>query len=360
MAKSKHVLHVVGARPNFMKVAPVYAALANTSGIRQTVLHTGQHYDFNMSEVFFQQLRMPAPDINLQVGSSSHAQQTAEIISRFEPAVLECKPDLVTVYGDVNSTVAAALVCSKLRIPVAHVEAGLRSFDRTMPEEINRLLTDQMSDLLFTPSVDGNINLQREGISPEKIRLVGNVMIDTLVRMLPEAKGCVPAGLPARFALLTLHRPSNVDDIDWLKQMLRTLSDIGSALPIIFPVHPRTRQKLAQAGLNGNLTGVRLLDPMPYLDFVGLQTKATVVITDSGGIQEETTFLGTPCLTVRENTERPITIEYGTNTLIGRSTERLKQELTRIISGQRRPAKIPPLWDGHAAERIAAVIGQVC
>ena len=356
MGPFRHILHVVGARPNFMKVAPVYAALANAAGIRQTIVHTGQHYDFNMSEVFFQQLNMPAPDINLQVGSSSHAQQTAEIISRFEPVVLESKPDLVTVYGDVNSTVAAALVCSKLLVPVAHVEAGLRSFDQTMPEEVNRRLTDQMSDLLFTPSVDGNINLQREGIAPKKIHLVGNVMIDTLTRMLPQARSLVPADLPARFALVTLHRPANVDDMDWLKQMLHALSDIGAGLPVIFPVHPRTRHKLGQAGLNGNLTGVRLLDPMPYLDFLALQTRATVVITDSGGIQEETTFLGTPCLTVRENTERPITIEYGTNVLVGRSTQKLQQELTRVVSGGRHPARVPPLWDGHAAERIASII----
>jgi UDP-N-acetylglucosamine 2-epimerase (non-hydrolysing) len=358
MGKFRHILHVVGARPNFMKAAPVYSALAAKHGIRQTIVHTGQHYDFNMSEVFFQQLGMPAPDINLQVGSSSHAQQTAEIISRFEPAVLKSQPDLVVVYGDVNSTVAAALVCSKLLIPVAHVEAGLRSFDRTMPEEINRLLTDQIADLLFTPSADGNANLQREAVAVDKIHLVGNVMIDTLTRMLPQAKKCVPAELPSRFALVTLHRPSNVDDMEWLKKLLLTLAEITTDLPVIFPVHPRTRQRFSQLGLNGSLAGVRLLDPMPYLEFLALQTRAAVVITDSGGIQEETTFLGTPCLTVRENTERPITIECGTNTLVGRSTERLKEELTRIAHGHRRPARVPPFWDGHTSERIADIISE--
>jgi UDP-N-acetylglucosamine 2-epimerase (non-hydrolysing) len=356
MSNHRNILHVVGARPNFMKAAPVLAALSSIDGMRQTIVHTGQHYDFNMSEVFFQQLGMPVPDINLQVGSSSHAQQTAEIISGFEPVVLDRRPDLVVVYGDVNSTVAAALVCSKLLVPVAHVEAGLRSFDRTMPEEINRLLTDQMADLLFTPSVDGNINLQREAVSADKIHLVGNVMIDTLIRMLPKAKALVPADLPASFALVTLHRPSNVDDIEWLQRMLHTLAEITADLPVIFPVHPRTRQKLSQVGLNGHLGGVRLLDPMPYLDFLALQTRATVVITDSGGIQEETTFLGTPCLTVRENTERPITIECGTNTLVGRSTERLMEELRRVVAGHNRPARVPPLWDGHASQRIAIII----
>jgi len=351
-----HVLHVVGARPNFMKAAPVFAALATRSGIRQTLVHSGQHYDFNMSDVFFKQLGLPAPDVNLQVGSGSHAQQTAQIISRFESVIFECKPDVVLVYGDVNSTVAAALVCAKLLVPVAHVEAGLRSFDRTMPEEVNRLLTDQISTLLFTPSPDGNENLEREGVSPERIHLVGNVMIDTLVRMLPEAGTRIPADLPSRFALVTLHRPSNVDDIEWLGSMLRELSDISTELPVWFPVHPRTRERLREAGVNGHIRTLRLMDPLPYLDFLALQTRATAVITDSGGIQEETTFLGVPCLTVRENTERPITAAMGTNTLVGRSIPRVREEVQRILQGETKKGAVPALWDGHAAERIASIL----
>jgi UDP-N-acetylglucosamine 2-epimerase (non-hydrolysing) len=350
-----HILHVVGARPNFMKVAPVYRALAGRSGVQQTLLHTGQHYDFNMSDIFFQQLGLPAPDINLQVGSGSHAQQTAQIISRFEPVIAERKPDMVLVYGDVNSTVAAALVCAKLLVPVGHVEAGLRSFDRTMPEEINRLVTDQISSMLFTPSSDGNENLAREGVAAEKVHLVGNVMIDTLVGMLPAAER-VPANMPSRYALVTLHRPSNVDDIPWLGQMLRELSDISAELPVVFPVHPRTCQRLHEAGLNGKRGTLQLVDPLPYLEFLALQRRATVVITDSGGIQEETTFLGVPCLTMRENTERPITAEIGTNILVGRSIPRVRMEVQKILRGETKEGKIPPLWDGHAAERIAAIL----
>jgi UDP-N-acetylglucosamine 2-epimerase (non-hydrolysing) len=350
------IVHVIGARPNFMKAAPVIRALSSF-GVEQIVVHTGQHYDFNMSDVFFQQLGMPAPDVNLQVGSGSHAQQSAHIMCRFEPVVLERKPDLVVVYGDVNSTVAAALVCSKLMVRVAHVEAGLRSFDRGMPEEINRLVTDQLSDLLFTPSEDGNRNLEREGIAPEKVFLVGNVMIDTLVRMLPEADRRLPADLPARYALVTLHRPSNVDDLDWLRSLLSSLEHVGHDLEVIFPVHPRTRQKISSLGIGPEKDGhIRFLEPLPYLDFLALQKHAAVVITDSGGIQEETTFLGVPCLTVRENTERPVTITIGTNVLVGRDTALLASELNRVLSNGRKSTGVPPLWDGHAAERIANVI----
>jgi UDP-N-acetylglucosamine 2-epimerase (non-hydrolysing) len=339
-----------------MKAAPVIRSLSAYS-VEQIVVHTGQHYDFNMSDVFFQQLGMPAPDVNLQVGSGSHAQQTAHIMCRFEPVVLEKKPDLVVVYGDVNSTVAAALVCSKLMVRVAHVEAGLRSFDREMPEEINRLVTDQLSDLLFTPSEDGNRNLAREGIAPEKVFLAGNVMIDTLVRMLPEADRRLPADLPARYALVTLHRPSNVDDLDWLRSLLSSLEHVGHELEVIFPVHPRTRQKISSLGIGHENKGrIRFLEPLPYLDFLALQKHAAVVITDSGGIQEETTFLGVPCLTVRENTERPVTVTIGTNVLVGRDTALLTSELARVLSHKKKNTGVPPLWDGHAAERIAAVI----
>jgi len=339
-----------------MKAAPVYAALAACSGVTQTLVHSGQHYDFNMSDVFFQQLGLPAPDINLQIGPGSHARQTALIMSGFEPVILDKKPDLVVVYGDVNSTVATALVCAKLLVPVAHVEAGLRSFDRTMPEEINRVLTDQISSLLLTPSADGNENLAHEGIAAEKVHLVGNVMIDTLVRMLPQTATRIPAELPSRYALVTLHRPSNVDDTDWLGSILNELSNISAELPVWFPVHPRTRERLRHAQINGHNGTLRLMDPLPYLDFLALQTRATVVITDSGGIQEETTYLGIPCLTVRENTERPITTTMGTNTLVGRSIPRVRDEVKRILRGETKNGTVPPLWDGKASERIAAIL----
>jgi len=352
-----HILHVVGARPNFMKVAPVLRALATRSGIQQTLVHTGQHYDANMSDVFFEQLGMPAPDVNLEVGSGSHAQQTAQIMSKFELVVLERKPDFVVVYGDVNSTVAAALVCAKLMVRVAHVEAGLRSYDRTMPEEINRIVTDRLADLLFTPSTDGDENLIREGVDQGRIHFVGNVMIDTLIRMLPAARKCIPAELPDRYALVTLHRPANVDDLDWLSSMLQTLGDIGEGMAVLFPVHPRTRQRLAEAKLDRvNGDRLRLMEPLPYLDFLALQTRATVVITDSGGIQEETTFLGVPCLTVRENTERPVTISAGTNVLVGRSPARIRAAVADVLAGNWVKGRVPELWDGHAAERIAAII----
>ncbi|MBZ5598747.1 MAG: UDP-N-acetylglucosamine 2-epimerase (non-hydrolyzing) [Acidobacteriia bacterium] len=348
-----HILHVVGARPNFMKAAPVLAALAK-AGVRQTLVHTGQHYDANMSEVFFQQLEIPAPDLNLGVGSGSHACQTAEIMARLEPVAADCKPDLVLVYGDVNSTMAAALVCSKLQVRVGHVEAGLRSYDRTMPEEINRLVTDQLSDLLFTPSADADENLQREGINPGKIHLVGNVMIDTLVRLLPRCAehGEVNASRP--YALVTLHRPSNVDNGPWLRALLRALAELSREMEVVFPVHPRTRQRITDLGLQTLFNShLRLLDPRPYLDFLALQRRAAMVITDSGGIQEETTFLGVPCLTLRENTERPVTVKLGTNVLIGRDIPRLNAEIRRILAGETRKTSPIPLWDGHAAERIS-------
>jgi UDP-N-acetylglucosamine 2-epimerase (non-hydrolysing) len=350
-----HILHVVGARPNFMKAAPVTTAL-KWRGVKQTIVHTGQHYDTGMSDVFFKELGLPQPDVNLEVGSGSHTVQTAQVMQRFEPVVLERKPDMVLVYGDVNSTLAAALVCAKLLVPVAHVEAGLRSGDRSMPEEINRLLTDQLADLLFTPSADGDANLLREGLPPEKIRLVGNVMIDTLVRLLPQAQGHWPkleAGIPSgRFALVTLHRPSNVDDPRQLSQLLEALDRIGREVNVLFPVHPRTRKSIAVAGLVVPGT-VRLMEPQGYPDFLALQSHAVVVITDSGGIQEETTFLGVPCLTLRNSTERPITVTTGTNILIGGDLELLHSEVKRILTGQGKQGQCPPLWDGHASERIA-------
>lgn len=348
------IVHVVGARPNFMKLAPVFGALRDRANVTQTLVHTGQHYDVKMSDVFFQQLSIPAPDVNLAVGSGSHAKQTSEIMVRFEPVVLECKPDLVLVYGDVNSTVAAALVCAKLGVCVGHVEAGLRSFDRTMPEEINRLVTDQLADLLFTPSEDGDDNLRKEGAAAGKIFRVGNVMIDSLVRLLPEARKIPQNGLPARFALVTLHRPANVDDGATLKGLLEALLEVNRDLSVVFPAHPRTRQRIAEFGLNANQ--LQILDPLPYVDFLALQTRSTVVITDSGGIQEETTYLGVPCLTMRENTERPITVTHGTNVLVGRDAKKLQSELSKILSGDGKKGIVPPLWDGHAGERIAEII----
>ena len=321
-------------------------------GAKQTLVHTGQHYDANISDVFFQQLGMAAPDVNLEVGSGSHAVQTAEVMLRIERELTERKPDLVLVYGDVNSTMAAALVCSKLSIRLGHVEAGLRSFDRAMPEEINRVVTDQLADILFTPSEDGDANLQREGVPTGKIHRVGNVMIDTLMRLLPNAEKM--NGMPERYALVTLHRPSNVDSGERLREIFSTLQQIQKDVDVVFPVHPRTRQRLAEIGLeDGRL---RLLAPLPYIEFLALQKHATVVITDSGGIQEETTFLNVPCLTLRTTTERPVTVSVGSNVLIGEDVVRLKSETARVLGGQGKKGGIPPLWDGHAAERIADVV----
>ena len=357
------ILHVVGARPNFMKVAPVIKALGNKDGVAQVLVHTGQHYDMNMSDIFFSQLGIPAPDINLDVGSGSHAVQTAQIMMRMETELLKEKPDLVLVYGDVNSTVAAALVCAKLLIPIGHVEAGLRSFDRTMPEEINRLLTDQAADLLFTPSADGDENLIREGVTPEKIHLVGNVMIDTLTRLLPAAETLWPKlssefnVAEKQYGLVTLHRPSNVDAPVILSNILKALGEISVNLPIVFPIHPRTRARIEGTGLKIKTNGrLQLTEPIGYLDFLCLQQRAKLVITDSGGIQEETTFLGVPCLTVRENTERPVTVSIGTNILVGQDMMRLQTEVAGILAGGAKRGAVPPLWDGKASERIAAII----
>ncbi|PYX98689.1 MAG: UDP-N-acetylglucosamine 2-epimerase (non-hydrolyzing) [Acidobacteria bacterium] len=329
---SLKILHVVGARPNFVKAAAVFRALSQNSVVDQAILHTGQHYDVNMSDVFFEQLDIGTPRFNLGVGSGSPAQ------------------------GDVNSTVAAALVCSKIAIRLAHVEAGLRSFDRRMPEEINRVLTDQLADLLFTPSEDANRNLACEGITSERVHLVGNVMIDTLIRMLPQAAFAIPADIPENFILVTLHRPSNVDDADWLSNMLKTLLALSQRLPIVFPIHPRTRERMRAAGLEASGERIHFMNPISYLSFLALEQRAKLVITDSGGIQEETTFLRVPCLTLRENTERPITVSMGTNEVVGRDLSKVAAAASEFFSGKVRRGQIPPLWDGHAAERIAAVL----
>ena len=356
------IINVAGARPNFMKVAPLVEAMSRRGADFQSILvHTGQHYDAAMSGAFFHDLEMPEPDVDLGVGSSSHAVQTAEVIRAFEPYVISVKPDWVVVVGDVNSTVACALVCAKLNVKVAHVEAGLRSRDRTMPEEINRLLTDQIAELLLTPSRDADANLLAEGIPAERIRFVGNIMIDSLRKHLPFAgKSTIreSLGLAAKdYALLTLHRPSNVDELQTLGGILDALNAIGNRLPIVFPVHPRTLKMVAELGLERKLMnahGLLLTDPLGYLDFLQLLSGARLVLTDSGGIQEETTVLGIPCITLRENTERPITVEQGTNTIAGTDPARIVAAANHALDNppDKSALKIPELWDGQTADRI--------
>jgi UDP-N-acetylglucosamine 2-epimerase (non-hydrolysing) len=357
------IINVVGARPNFMKIAPVYRAYRSCNEVQPVLVHTGQHYDKQMSELFFQELEIPEPDINLEVGSSSHATQTSEIMKRFEPVILEHKPDVVLVVGDVNSTIACGLVAVKLGVKLAHVEAGLRSFDRTMPEEINRILTDAISNLLFCTEQSGVDNLLREGISKEKVFLVGNVMIDTLLRNKQKAQSShileqlsLCAG---KYAVLTLHRPSNVDEPEVFCRILDALDVIQKHLPIVFPIHPRTRKNLLEVSLKERIAGMKglvLTDPLSYLDFLKLMSSASVVLTDSGGIQEETTILKIPCLTLRENTERPVTVEIGTNQVVGTDTEKILAAFRKVIKSQNLNTEIPPLWDGHAAERIVRIL----
>lgn len=351
------IIHTVGARPNFMKAAPVWSAINKITDFSQILVHTGQHYDELMSDIFFKELQMPAPDYNLNIGSNSHARQTAGIMIKFEELVNELKPDLVLVYGDVNSTVAAAMVCSKMSISIAHVEAGLRSFDRKMPEEINRLITDQLADLLFTPSKDGDDNLIKEGIPKSKIHFVGNVMIDTLVKLLPKAVKPNNFQDLQQYILVTLHRPSNVDDPKSLQSIIRNLQEISKSIPVIFPVHPRTKKMIAENELNIiNNVNFHLIEPLGYLDFLGLMKNAATVITDSGGIQEETTYLDIPCITIRENTERPITVSLGTNQLIGKDYYKIQNLVNNAVNRGKRSNTIPPLWDGKASERIAETL----
>jgi UDP-N-acetylglucosamine 2-epimerase (non-hydrolysing) len=360
-----HILLVAGARPNFMKVAPIVRALrARGDRFSTTLVHTGQHYDAAMSDVFFEQLGIPRPDVHLEVGSASHAQQTAAIMSRFEPVLVDRRPDLVAVVGDVNSTLACALVASKLRTPVAHVEAGLRSYDREMPEEINRVLTDQVSDLLFTTERGAEDNLAREGVARDKVHFVGNVMIDTLLAHRDRAAAAFdPAAFdvrPGAFGLMTLHRPSNVDRPAAFERLMQGLAHVAADVPLLFPVHPRTRPALSASPFASRLVAanrLRLLDPIGYFEFLGAMTAARVVVTDSGGVQEETTVLGVPCLTLRENTERPVTISEGTNTLVGTSPERIIAAWNRVRDNPP-PHRIPELWDGKASERIADVLAR--
>jgi UDP-N-acetylglucosamine 2-epimerase (non-hydrolysing) len=360
MTKTRHtIVHIVGARPNFMKAAPVLRALEKYNAkVRQILVHTGQHYTENMSDVFFTELGIPKPEVNLHVGSGTHAQQTAAIMTAFEPVAMDLRPALTFVYGDVNSTVAAALVCAKLGLKIVHVEAGLRSFDRTMPEEINRLLTDQLADLLFTPSLDGNANLKREGVAKNKVFFVGNVMIDTLIRFLPTAQRRSYEireryGL-TEYGIATIHRPANVDDLLTLRPILKTLNEISCEIKLVFPVHPRTLKSLGNeaAALAGNML---LLEPLSYLDFLALQASAKLIITDSGGVQEEATYLRVPCLTLRPNTERPVTVTEGTNILIGKDLVRLRKEVKAILKGKKKKRRVPKYWDGRAAERIAKI-----
>jgi UDP-N-acetylglucosamine 2-epimerase (non-hydrolysing) len=350
------LIHVVGARPNFIKAAPVIAALS-TADVEQRLVHTGQHYDRSLSEVFFEELGLPEPDLNLGVGSGSHAAQTAALLTALERTFVDLAPDGVVVYGDVNSTMAAALVCAKLLIPVAHVEAGLRSFDPTMPEEVNRRVTDLLSDPLFVTAPEGEVNLEAEGIHGGRVVYVGNPMIDTLLAHLDRldpAPVMARLGLAAPYGVATLHRPANVDTADAARALVDALRSAARLLPILLPLHPRGRRTLGEAGL-ADVPGLVVVDPLGYLDFLSLVRGAAAVITDSGGIQEETTILDVPCLTLRPNTERPITISAGTNRLVTPDT--LAETLDAALAGaQARPGDGPPGWDGHAGERIAAVL----
>jgi UDP-N-acetylglucosamine 2-epimerase (non-hydrolysing) len=359
------IVNVVGARPNFVKIAPIAAAMKASSRIESYLVHTGQHYDQNMSKLFFEQMGIPRPDEDLGVGSGSHAQQTAAIMSKFEPVLERYRPDWVLVVGDVNSTLACSLVAVKRGVKVVHVEAGLRSRDRTMPEEINRILTDQISDLLFVTSEDAIANLQAEGVARKKIKFVGNVMIDSLLCFKPVAEqsgileqmGLAEGG----YSLLTLHRPSNVDDTADLADILGTLRQVADRLPVVFPIHPRTRSRIeASAALKraARHPRLRLVDPLGYLEFMKLMMHARLVMTDSGGIQEETTALGVPCLTMRENTERPVTVTEGTNVLVGRDRAKILRHVDRILAGRRRQGRVPKYWDGRAARRIVRVLEQ--
>lgn len=351
---------VAGARPNFMKIAPLARAFS-ASGVGFRIVHTGQHYDEKMSRTFFEELEIPTPDVNLGVGSGSHVRQIAEVIRRIEPELVDHRPDAVLVVGDVNSTVAAAIAAVKLDIPVAHVEAGLRSFDRSMPEETNRMLTDCVSRWLFTSEPSGEVNLRREGIPPERIHFVGNVMIDTLLAHHSRADGVRVArelGLePRRYAVLTLHRPSNVDAPDRLGSIMRSIREISEVLPVVFIIHPRTRARLEALGPGAYAgAGLMLRDPLGYLEMLGLMDVARLIMTDSGGIQEEATAMGVPCLTLRENTERPVTVEVGGNRLVGWRSEAIVGAARDILSLTAPAPRIPDRWDGRAAERISAIL----
>jgi len=357
----KTIVHVVGARPNFMKIAPIMEALRPEPRARQVLVNTGQHYDEAMAGGFLRELQLPTPDRDLGVGSASHAVQTAKVMTAFEELCIADRPDLVVVVGDVNSTMAASLVAAKLVIPLAHVEAGLRSFDKYMPEEVNRIVTDRLADLLLTPSRDANDNLRAEGTPSDKIHLVGNVMIDTLQRHLAHARlERIRDRIHVeerRYAVLTLHRPSNVDEPETFRNVLAGVRRVARDMPVIFPVHPRTRKRLSEFGLDAELDGTMLTDPLGYIDFLALTSHAAIILTDSGGLQEESTALGIPCLTLRANTERPVTVTDGTNRVVGTHTADIIAGYEQAMSSTT-PARVPELWDGRASERVAAVISR--
>ena len=344
-----------------MKTAALMHAMKAEGGaFDQILVHTGQHYDRAMSDVFFEELGLPEPDAYLSVGSGTHAEQTSKAMATFEPVLLKFAPDVVVVVGDVNSTLACAIVATKLGVKIAHVEAGLRSFDRTMPEEINRILTDQIADYLFTPSRDGNTNLAREGVDPKRVFFVGNVMIDTLIRLLPKTnpeRACAAVGVkPHDFALATLHRPSNVDDAATLTEIMKAMAVVAKTRPVVFPVHPRTRARIGEMGLAKLSGDVKLIEPLGYLDFLALESVASIVMTDSGGVQEETAYLGVPCLTLRPNTERPVTIESGMNRLVASKASDIVSAVSALAAKGKAKHTIPELWDGHASERIARIL----
>jgi UDP-N-acetylglucosamine 2-epimerase (non-hydrolysing) len=363
MSQRVKILNIVGARPNLPKIAPLIREMQRHPEIEPILVHTGQHYDEELSDIFFRQMDIPTPHFNLEVGSGSHAFQTAEVLKRIEPLLIDRKPDLVLVVGDVNSTIAASLAAVKLGIQVAHVEAGLRSFDRSMPEEINRILTDALADYLFVTEEDAIEHLLREGRPREAIHFVGNVMIDSLQHFLPLAQQSTigdeldlkDGAFWRRFAVLTLHRPSNVDSSETLTHLLGAIDSVAKEVPVIFPVHPRTKLRLTRAGISLH-ANLRVIPPVGYRDFLCLLSNATLVLTDSGGIQEETTALDVPCLTLRENTERPITISQGTNMLVGTDPAKIVVIAREILAGKRKTGRIPQLWDGHTAERIVNVL----
>jgi len=353
------LIHVVGARPNFMKIAPIMRVAARYDNIEQVLVHTGQHYDKNMSRWFFDELGIREPDINLEVGSGLHGEQTGEIIKKFEKFIINEGGDLIVVVGDVNSTIACGLVAAKLHIPLAHVEAGLRSYDRRMPEEINRLLTDAISDYLFTPAAEANENLKKEGIPEEKIHLVGDIMIDTLIWEMGKTPNLDKPPFKdlevGKYAVLTLHRPSNVDDKETFGNIVDALNTIGKEIQIVFPAHPRTQKRMKEFNIHPSSDNIRIIEPLSYRDFLRLYKNSKFVLTDSGSIQQETTYLNIPCLTIRENTERPFTITKGTNVLVGIKKDVIVEESLKILNGTQKKSLGMPLWDGKTAERIVEI-----
>ena len=358
------ILNIVGARPNFIKIAPILHQMRQEAGITPLLLHTGQHYDDRMNKIFFEQLNIPAPNYNLDVRADTNAGQAAKIIERFEPVLKREKPSVIVVVGDVNSTISCALVAAYHQIPVVHVEAGLRSFDRSMPEEVNRVLTDRISDLLFTTEEAGKLNLLKEGVSAEKIHFVGNVMVDSLLKSITLAKESSDVMEKLKlskngYALLTLHRPSNVDDPAVLESLLEVMGRIAKKIPIVFPLHPRTEKRVEEFSLQDLLNPLTITPPLPYLDSIKLMANSALVLTDSGGMQEETTILNVPCLTLRKNTERPVTIEKGSNCLVGVDPEKIYAEAEAVLNGRGKRGEAPPLWDGRAAERIVATLKKI-